>query len=255
MRKKIFNQMEDMKGKIRVYCRVRPILQFEKDRGQTGACACARACGELQAGCAATDCIAFTPHCTAPPRSHLLPALPCWRHLSAEAVKIPDELTVELMWKDKKREWSFDAVFGANTPQEKVFEDTKHLIQSAVDGFNVCIFACELWVQLWLCGRMKDCTLVVCYLRRRQQLTPACYPAADGQTGSGKTFTIYGNEQLPGLTPKGVSELFAVIDRDSSKCSFRISCYMLELYCDDLADLLADNKKGERAVSGSAASV
>lgn len=28
--------MEDMKGKIRVYCRVRPILQMEKDRGQTG---------------------------------------------------------------------------------------------------------------------------------------------------------------------------------------------------------------------------
>ena len=29
--------MEDMKGKIRVYCRVRPILQMERDRGQTGA--------------------------------------------------------------------------------------------------------------------------------------------------------------------------------------------------------------------------
>lgn len=37
----------------------------------------------------------------------------------------------------------------------QVFEDTKHLVQSAVDGYNVCIFAY-------------------------------------GQTGSGKTFTIYG---------------------------------------------------------------
>jgi hypothetical protein len=34
MRKKIYNQIEDMKGKIRVYCRVRPILTFEKERGQ-----------------------------------------------------------------------------------------------------------------------------------------------------------------------------------------------------------------------------
>ena len=37
----------------------------------------------------------------------------------------------------------------------------------------------------------------------------------DGQTGSGKTFTIYGNEQMPGLTPRGVSELYHVMDRDS----------------------------------------
>jgi hypothetical protein len=42
MRKKIFNQMEDMKGKIRVYCRVRPILQMEKDRGQSGAQGCGK---------------------------------------------------------------------------------------------------------------------------------------------------------------------------------------------------------------------
>lgn len=46
-------------------------------------------------------------------------------------------------------------------------------MQSAVDGFNVCIFAY-------------------------------------GQTGSGKTFTIYGNEKEPGLTPRGVQELFRV---------------------------------------------
>ena len=34
MRKRYFNQIEDMKGKIRVYCRVRPMLPFEKSRGQ-----------------------------------------------------------------------------------------------------------------------------------------------------------------------------------------------------------------------------
>lgn len=34
----------------------------------------------------------------------------------------------------------------------------------------------------------------------------------------------------------------------AGKCSFRISCYMLELYCDDLADLLADHKKGDKLV-------
>ena len=34
MRKRYFNTMEDMKGKIRVYCRVRPMLQFESEKGQ-----------------------------------------------------------------------------------------------------------------------------------------------------------------------------------------------------------------------------
>lgn len=51
------------------------------------------------------------------------------------------------------QEFKFDAVFGENSTQEEIFEDTERLIQSAFDGYNVCIFAY-------------------------------------GQTGSGKTFTI-----------------------------------------------------------------
>ena len=34
LRKRLHNAMEDMKGKIRVYCRVRPMLGFERERGQ-----------------------------------------------------------------------------------------------------------------------------------------------------------------------------------------------------------------------------
>ena len=84
-------------------------------------------------------------------------------------------------------------VFQPGTSQDQVFEDTKHLVQSAVDGYNVCIFAY-------------------------------------GQTGSGKTFTIYGNERDPGLTPRGVAELFRIINRDGGKYTFSVSVYMLELY-------------------------
>jgi hypothetical protein len=160
-RKKIYNAMEDMKGKIRVYCRVRPILDFESSRGQVS------------------------------------------------AVEIPDELSIALKWKDKKREFTFDAVFDGATGQDKVFEDTKHLIQSAVDGYNVCIFAY-------------------------------------GQTGSGKTHTIYGSDALPGITPRGVAELFAILERDSYKISAKVEVFLLELYVDDLQDLLAEGGKGER---------
>ena len=48
---------------------------------------------------------------------------------------------------------SFDSCFGEASSQEEIFEDTKMLMQSAIDGFNVCVFAY-------------------------------------GQTGSGKTYTI-----------------------------------------------------------------
>ena len=72
MRKKVYNLMEDMKGKIRVYARVRPMLQFEGARGQR------------------------------------------------PAINIPDELTVDHMWKDKKREYNFDSVFAPESTQDQV---------------------------------------------------------------------------------------------------------------------------------------
>ena len=86
---------EDMKGKIRVFCRLRPILPFEKDKGQVF------------------------------------------------ALNLPDDLTVSHVWKDEKkqREYNFDLVFHPGQSQDNVFEDTKHLVQSAIDGYNVCIFA------------------------------------------------------------------------------------------------------------------
>eukprot|EP00798_Chlamydomonas_sp_ICE-L_P023238 gene23238-30462_t len=155
-RKKYFNQMQDMRGKIRVFCRVRPMLKFELDRGQ-------------QFG-----------------------------------LNLPDELTITHPWKEEKkhREYNFDTVFNPGCNQDQVFEDTKHLVQSAIDGYNVCLFAY-------------------------------------GQTGSGKTFTIYGSEKDPGLTPRGVNELFQIIDKDAGKYTFSVSMYMLELYQETLLDLLA----------------
>jgi hypothetical protein len=92
-------------------------------------------------------------------------------------------------------------VFDSDQSQEAVFRETKYLVQSACDGYNVCIFAY-------------------------------------GQTGSGKTFTIYGSEGDPGLTPRAVQELFRIIEQNHSKLSFSVKLYMLELYQDSLMDLL-----------------
>ncbi|GAB4848357.1 Kinesin-like protein KIN-14E [Ancistrocladus abbreviatus] len=154
LRKRYFNTIEDMKGKIRVYCRLRPLSVKEKADNERN------------------------------------------------VVTSLDEFTVEHPWKDDKtKQYIYDCVFDGSSTQEDVFEDTKYLVQSAVDGYNVCIFAY-------------------------------------GQTGSGKTYTIYGSEVDPGLTPRATSELFKILRRDSKKFSFLLKVYMVELYQDTLVDLL-----------------
>lgn len=69
-------QMEDMKGKIRVYCRVRPILQMEKDRGQTGAKA-GRGCGRAAVSHLLSPCLPSHPECL------------CFRHLRNRRQTLP----------------------------------------------------------------------------------------------------------------------------------------------------------------------
>lgn len=66
----------------------------------------------------------------------------------------------------------------------------QYLVQSSIDGYNVCIFAY-------------------------------------GQTGSGKTFTIYGSENKLGLTPRAFSELFRIMKHERHKYSFSLKVSLL----------------------------
>jgi hypothetical protein len=77
--------------------------------------------------------------------------------------------------------------------QSDIFRDSKHLVMSVVDGYNVCIFAY-------------------------------------GQTGSGKTFTMIGGCSIEesvktdgefhedaGIAPRAVSELFRLLNERSEQ--------------------------------------
>lgn len=50
------------------------------------------------------------------------------------AVKVLDEQTVEVTGQRGPKQFMFDAIFMAEHGQETVFEDTKNLVQSALDG-------------------------------------------------------------------------------------------------------------------------
>ncbi len=176
LRKRYFNAIEDMKGKIRVYCRVRPLSKTETANGYD------------------------------------------------EITTIPDEYSIDVKTvKERKdgegfdetgaKQYTYDKCFGPGTSQQQIFSDTEHLIQSAVDGFNVCLFAY-------------------------------------GQTGSGKTFTMIGPADVPeqhGIARRAISTLFGLIDR-AQHVDFEVSCYMLELYNDRLRDLFGheDDKAGDK---------
>jgi len=151
-RKRLHNIIEDMKGKIRVYCRVRPPNRQEIDMS------------------------------------------------SPMIINVVDELTLKVQTRHGIKTFNFDSVFSPSTTQEKVFEDTKRLVQSAVDGYNVCIFAY-------------------------------------GQTGTGKTFTIQGDDRNPGIAPRSFTELFRILST-MNNYNFKIDCYMVEIYVDALTDLL-----------------
>ncbi len=73
------------------------------------------------------------------------------------------------------------------------------LIQCAIDGFNVCMFAY-------------------------------------GHTGSGKTFTMVGDRDRrnPGIIPRTLTKIFEIIQDNESKFEFKVHISMGFLSCADV---------------------
>lgn len=69
---------------------------------------------------------------------------------------------------------------------------------------------------------------------------------AYGQTGSGKTFTIQGSDEMPGLTPRSINELYRIVGDMNKLFDISLSCYMVEIYKGELRDLLLPKSTKER---------
>uniref|UniRef100_A0A4W3H696 Kinesin family member C1 n=1 Tax=Callorhinchus milii TaxID=7868 RepID=A0A4W3H696_CALMI len=94
-------------GNIRVFCRVRPLLDSETDK------------------CKDMSHVQFT---TNDKKAIVLAKM--------EESRTGRDRKVEL-----KYDFSFDHVFNPKARQVEVFEEIAQLVQSALDGYNVCIFA------------------------------------------------------------------------------------------------------------------
>ncbi|XP_049934156.1 kinesin-like protein KIN-14C [Nymphaea colorata] len=167
--RKLYNEVQDLKGNIRVYCRVRPFLA-----GQAG------------------------------------------KQTTIEYIGEDGELLVSnpsKPGKDGQRMFKFNKVYGPTTTQEEVFMDTRPLIRSVLDGFNVCIFAY-------------------------------------GQTGSGKTFTMSGPdpslEASWGVNYRALNDLFLISQKRRSTYTYEIGVQMVEIYNEQVRDLLISDGPQKR---------
>eukprot|EP00092_Neocalanus_flemingeri_P039561 GFUD01043077.1.p1 GENE.GFUD01043077.1~~GFUD01043077.1.p1 ORF type:complete len:706 (+),score=195.97 GFUD01043077.1:233-2350(+) len=107
-RRKLHNLVQELKGNIRVFCRMRPLLGEEKD-----------GLDEIR-------------HVNIQ-----------WEK-TLELIKTVDSANESIaggLNKNMKYDFEFDRVFGPTSSQADVFAEISQLVQSALDGYNVCVFA------------------------------------------------------------------------------------------------------------------
>ena len=65
---------------------------------------------------------------------------------------------------------------------------------------------------------------------------------AYGATGSGKTYTMLGKHGSKGLTERSLEHIFDVMDEESTEYSFQILASYVEIYNENIRDLLNYSK-------------
>jgi len=164
-RRYLLNQVQELKGNIRVYCRTRPMLPNE-DKENTG-----------------------------------------MDHIDHDK----DEKSLKIFQNNKTFPFEFDRVFDTKSTQEQIFDDVSQLIQSALDGYNVCIFAY-------------------------------------GQTGAGKTYTMEGCEDNLGIIPRAMELIFEKCENNKKfGWTYQLGMEQVQIYMETLLDMLPnENKENEK---------
>ncbi|KAH7545834.1 hypothetical protein FEM48_Zijuj01G0135800 [Ziziphus jujuba var. spinosa] len=166
LRKKLHNTILELKGNIRVFCRVRPLLPDDNAGTETTVISYPTSTEALGRG-------------------------------------------IDLLQSGQKYPFTFDKVFNHEASQQDVFVEISQLVQSALDGYKVCIFAY-------------------------------------GQTGSGKTYTMMGRPEASeqrGLIPRSLEQIFQISQSlQSQGWKYKMQASMLEIYNETIRDLLSTNR-------------
>ncbi|KDP20822.1 hypothetical protein JCGZ_21293 [Jatropha curcas] len=174
LRKKLHNTILELKGNIRVFCRVRPLLPDDSVGTEAPVIAYPTSAETLGRG-------------------------------------------IDLMQSGQKYPFTFDKVFSHDASQQDVFVEISQLIQSALDGYKVCIFAY-------------------------------------GQTGSGKTYTMMGKTEVQeqkGLIPRSLEQIFQTSQSLSAQgWKYTMKASMLEIYNENIRDLLSTNRSSTTENTG-----
>ncbi|EPX72702.1 kinesin-like protein Pkl1 [Schizosaccharomyces octosporus yFS286] len=168
LRRQLHNTIQELKGNIRVFCRIRPFLPREQQQLE-----------ELESIFHYPDSHSLEP-----------------RELLLKGPTVESSLGHV---HDKNYFFSFDRVFSPEATNEAVFQEITHLVQSAIDGYNVSIFAY-------------------------------------GQTGSGKSYTMLSND---GMVTRAVKQIFEYVELLKEKgWNYKLQGQFLEIYNERIYDLL-----------------
>ncbi|KAJ1399539.1 P-loop containing nucleoside triphosphate hydrolase [Sesbania bispinosa] len=143
---------------------------------------------------------------------------PLFEDEGPSVVEFPDDYTIRVNTGDEslsnsKKDFEFDRVYGPHVGQAELFSDVQPMVQSALDGYNVSLFAY-------------------------------------GQTHSGKTHTMEGSSYDRGLYARCFEELFDLANSDTTASSqYKFCITVFELYNEQTTDLLVDSGKSMPKIS------
>jgi kinesin family protein C2/C3 len=196
--RRLYNEVQELKGNIRVYCRIRPFLPGQNSRqttieyiGETG------------------ELVVANPFKQGKDTHRLFKFNKVFDQAATQGLNLfPSYVLLAFS------SIIYDIhILNLLSYVEEVFLDTRPLIRSILDGYNVCIFAY-------------------------------------GQTGSGKTYTMSGpsitSKEDWGVNYRALNDLFLLTQSRQNTVMYEVGVQMVEIYNEQVRDILSDGGSSRR---------